>query len=145
MVISTTLKTVDFIPEYNILGDIKKVSEYDFAMQNTKVVSVMILLYMDVGSNVLIPDMGLRDVLTSLPFRELAEIYPVLESINSHILLYTGFSTKVYIDESDPFTNIETGEYMIRIDIEGVVAPLSIQINKSKTFIVRHPSLFQGK
>jgi hypothetical protein len=142
---STTVRTVDFIPEYNILGDIKKISEYDFATQNAKVVPVLILLYMDRGSNVLYPEMGLRDIILSLPYREVGEIFPVLESMNSHIFLYTGLSTKVYIDDDDPFTNIDKGEYMIRIDIEGVAAPLTVKIDRSKTFFVKHPSIFQGK
>jgi hypothetical protein len=145
MATSKTVKTVDFIPEYSILGDIKKVSEYDFAMQNAKVVPVMALLYMDKGSNVLYPDMGLRDVLKSLPYREIGEIFSVLESIGSHIYLYTGLSVRVYIDEEDSATNIDKGEYMIRIDIDGVAAPVRVQLDKSKTFFVKHPSVFQGK
>jgi hypothetical protein len=142
---SETVKTVDFIPEYNILGDIKKISEYDFSTQNAKIVPVLLLLYMDKGSNVLYPEMGLRTVIRSLPFREMGEIFSILESINSHIFLYTGLPTKVYIDDEDPFTNVDKGEYMIRIDIEGVVAPLKVQLDRSKTFFVKHPSIFQGK
>jgi hypothetical protein len=140
-----TVRTVDFIPEYSILGDIKKISEYDFAAQNARVFPVMALLYMDKGSNALYPEMGLRNVIKSLPYREMGEIYPALESINSHIYLYTGVSTRAYIDENDPLTNLDKGEIMIRIDIEGVPAPLSVKVDRSRTFFVKHPSIFQGK
>jgi hypothetical protein len=142
---STTIRTVDFIPEYDILGDIKKVSELDISIQNVKVIPIIILLCMERGSNVLFPNMGLREVLKSLPYNEITDIYPVLDSISAHIINYTGSQTRVYIDENDPQTNYQKGEYVLRIDVEGLIEPIKVSVNKANKIIVRHPSVFMGK
>jgi hypothetical protein len=142
---STTIKTVDFIPQYDILGDIKKVSELDFSIQNAKIVPIVTILCMERGSNVLVPDMGLKEIIRSLPYNDIKDVYSILESINAHLTHYTGFQNRVYIDETDPKTDYKKGELVIRIDIEGVVDPLKVNVNKANTIFVRHPSLFMGK
>jgi hypothetical protein len=140
-----TIRTVDFIPQYDILGDIKKVSELDISIQNARIIPIIIILCMERGSNVLFPEMGLRETLRSLPYSEMNEVYPVLESINAHLVHYTGNQTRVYIDENDPLTDYQKGEFVIRIDVEGIIEPITVNVNKANTIIVKHPSLFMGK
>jgi hypothetical protein len=135
---------VDFIPQYNMVGDIKKVSEYNFALQNSRILPILVLICMERGSNVLYPDMGIHEVFKSLPFKEMSEVYATLETINGHIFQYTGITTRVYIDEADPQTDFIKGILVLRIDIEGVVAPLTISVDKRNNFFVRHPSVFLG-
>jgi hypothetical protein len=139
-----TIRTVDFIPQYDILGDIKKVSEYDFSIYNAKIIPIITILCMERGSNVLVPDMGLREVLRSLPYREFGEMYPIIEGISNHLYFYTGYTVKAYIDEADPLTDYQKGEFVIRIDVEGIPEPISVNVNKSNTFYVRHPMVFGG-
>jgi hypothetical protein len=141
----TTIKTVDFIPHYDILGDIKKVSELDFSIQNAKIIPIITILCMERGSNVLVPDMGLREVIKSLPYNDIKDVYGLLESMNAHLVHYTGFQNRVYIDETDPRTNYQKGELTLRIDVEGIVDPIKVNVNKSNVIIVRHPSIFIGK
>jgi hypothetical protein len=141
----TPVKTVDFIPEYDILGDIKKVSEYNFAIENSIIIPIITILCMERGSNVLIPDMGLREVIISLPYKEMGEVYNTIEYINSHIFNYTGHTTRTYIDEADPANDFKTGYLILRIDVEGVLSPLTLGVDKSKTFYVKHPSVFLNK
>jgi hypothetical protein len=138
----TTIKTVDFIPNYSILGDIEKISEYDFAIKNAKIIPVLIIICMERGANVLFPRMGLREFIVSLPYREMKEVYDGLNQIKSHLLYFTGLSTRTYIDEADPTNDFTKGNLVLRIDIEGVAGPLTIQVDKSKTFYVKHPSIF---
>jgi hypothetical protein len=140
-----TIKTVDFIPQYDILGDIKKVSELDFSIQNAKIIPIITILCMERGSNVLFPEMGLRETLRSLPYNEIKDVYSILESITSHLAHYTGFQNRVYIDETDPKTNFEKGELVLRIDIDGVIDPVKVGVNKANTIFVKHPSIFMGK
>lgn len=140
-----TIRTVDFIPQYDMLGDIKKVSEYDFAIQNANLIPIITIVCMEQGSNVLYPDMGLREVLRSLPYKEMSEVYGTLEEINSHIYKYTKIQTRVYIDEKDSRTDLVKGEVSLRIDVEGIFAPLAVDVDKHNGFFVRHPSLFMGK
>jgi hypothetical protein len=139
-----TIRTVDFIPQYNMLGDIKKVSEYNFAIQNARILPVITLICMERGSNVLYPDMGLHEVFKSLPYKEMSEVYATLESISGHIYHFSGITARVYIDEADPENDFIKGVLALRIDIEGVVAPLTIGVNKQNGFFVRHPSVFLG-
>jgi hypothetical protein len=140
----TTVKTVDFIPQYDILGDIKKISEYDFATENSKIIPIITILFMEQGSNVLFPGMGLREVLISLPYKEMEEVYDIINQINSHIFRYTGYTTRTYIDENNPANDFIKGNIVLRIDIEGILAPLTIGVDKSRTFYVKHPSVFMS-
>jgi hypothetical protein len=141
----SSVRVVDFIPQYDILGDIKKVSESDYTIQNIKVVAIAIILCTEAGSNVLLPEMGLRQVLKSLLYQDATDIYQILDSMNSHLYKYSGYQTRAYINEDDPDTNISQGEVAVRIDIEGVMEPLEVNINKANTIIVKHPSVFTGK
>jgi hypothetical protein len=141
----SSVRVVDFVPQYDIFGDIKKVSESNYSIQNLKVVAIVILLYTESGSNVLMPEMGLREVLLSIPYQDINETYRTMDIINSHIRAYTGYQTRAYIDENDPNTNIARGEISIRIDIEGIIEPLEVNVDKSHTIFVKHPSLFTGK
>jgi hypothetical protein len=139
-----TVKTVDFIPNYDILGDIRKISEYDFAIENSKIIPILTILCMEKGANVLFPDMGLRELIISLPYREIDEAYTVIEQIAGHILYYTGFTIRASIDEDDPNNDFIKGNLILRIDVEGLLAPLRIQVDKSKTFYVKHPATFMN-
>jgi hypothetical protein len=141
----TSVRVVDFIPQYDILGDIKKVSESDYSIQNIKVVAIAIILCTEAGSNVLLPDMGLRQVLKSILYQDATDIYQILDSMNSHIYRYSGYQTRVYIDEKDIDTNVSKGEIAIRIDIEGVMEPLKVSMNSANTIFIKHPSVFNGK
>jgi hypothetical protein len=138
----TTVKTVDFIPNSNILGDLDKISEYNFAIKNSKIIPVITLICMEKGSNALIPEMGIHELLMSLPYKEIGEVYNILEQINNHIIRFTGYTTRTYIDEANPENDFKKGHLVIRIDVEGVLNPINIGINKSKTFYVKHPSVF---
>jgi hypothetical protein len=138
----TTVKTVDFIPQYDILGDIKKISEYDFAIENSRIIAVLTILFMEQGSNVLIPGMGLRETILSLPYKEMGDVYNTIDQINSHLVRYTGYSVRAYIDENNPANDFTKGNLVLRIDVEGVLIPLDIGVDKSKTFYVKHPSVF---
>jgi hypothetical protein len=101
---------------------------------------------MEEGSNQLFPGMGIRGAITSIPYRELNDVYGLLESITSHIQRYTGLTAKIYIDESDPRTNFEKGELSIAIEIDGVSTPVKIDLSRSnkRSFKVKHPSVFTG-
>jgi hypothetical protein len=142
-----TIKTVDFIPQKTILGDIKKISEFDIASQNSKITPVLTLICMEEGANQMFPYMGVRKALVSIPYREIKEVYGVLENISSHIARYTGFTTRIYIDEEDPKTNFDRGELAICIEVEGLPRPITVELSRDsrRTFKIRRPSVFIGK
>jgi hypothetical protein len=141
-----TIKTVDFLPQKDILGDVKKISEFDVAHQNAKIIPVITLLCMEQGSNQIFPEMGVRESLVSIPYKELKDVYGVLEGIAGHLERYSGSTVRVYIDEDDPRTNLDKGELSISIEVEGVSTPIKVDLTRSnkRSFKVRHPSIFSG-
>ena len=142
---STTIKTVDIVPEFGIDGDFKKISEYDFAAFNAKVLPVITLLLMEEGTNQLFPRMGLRTTLVKIPYSTRQEVTAILNEVQQQLDKYSGVSTSVSIDE-DKSDWIE-GSITIGIDISGVPGTLSIGVNKESSnemqpFNISHPSIF---
>ena len=45
---NVTNKIVDFVPEFNAEIDLKKVSEYDFCLLNSKIIPVIICISMEI-------------------------------------------------------------------------------------------------
>lgn len=94
------IKLADYIPEYGMTGDFKKISEYEFLQYNSIILPVISILSMEKGTNQLIPDMGLRDELLKLPFSEITEISSVLSSISKQMTKY--FSTPITCELGRP-------------------------------------------
>jgi hypothetical protein len=137
-------KTVDFIPEYGISGDYKKIVEYGFLEYNSLIMPVIALLFMDEGSNTLVPDMGIRDVLVQFPYSEEAEIEALVSKVNFG-LRYAPVPCTASIDTA--LTDWITGDVTLRIDITGIPAPLKVSVNKdtaaARTFKVIPPNSFK--
>jgi len=144
MASTSTLKVVDFTPEYALSGDFKKVSEYDFLLFNTKIAPVMAIIFMDKGSNQLVPDMGARDMLLEIPFTEQNEVYSIVQNVQDHVIEYTGISTRIYVDEAN--TDWSSGDVYICVEISGIPNPISVEVQRSgtdvSTFKVVNPSVF---
>ena len=144
MASTSALKVVDFTPEYALSGDFKKVSEYDFLLFNTKIAPVMAIIFMDKGSNQLVPDMGARDMLLEIPFTEQNEVYSIVQNVQDHVIEYTGISTRIYVDESN--TDWSSGDVYICVEISGIPNPISVEVQRSgtdvSTFKVVNPSVF---
>jgi hypothetical protein len=134
------VRTVDFIPKKDLLGDVKKISESDVAEQNSRILPVVNLLCMEKGTNFLFPDMGLHNVLVSIPYKEINEVYSILNIITSHIKQYTGYEVNVHIDENK--SDIAKGYFEIAIEVEGVLNPIGINVKKNDFIRIKHPSLF---
>ncbi len=138
-------KVVDIVPEFGLNGDYKKITEYDFIALNAKILPVITLCLMEQGSNQLMPDMGLRNVLTSVPFTERDEINSIIGAINKQFETYINIPVKAQIDENK--TNWVEGEVYFAIDISGVPGTLSLGINKDNVdemqpFNIKHPAIF---
>lgn len=141
----TTIKTVDIVPEFGISGDFKKISEYDFAAFNAKVLPVITLLLMEEGSNQLFPHMGLRTTLVKIPYSTKQEVTALLNEVQMQLDKYSRVSTSVHIDEEK--TDWIEGDLVIGIEISGVPGTLSIGVNKKSSnqmqpFNISHPSIF---
>lgn len=138
-------KIVDIVPEFGLDGDYKKITEYDFIAYNSKILPIITLCLMEQGSNQLMPDMGLRNVLCSVPFTERGEIDSIISSINTQIKTYVNSDATASIDEAK--TNWSEGDVYLSIEISGVPGTLSIGVNKDKVndmqpFNIKHPSIF---
>jgi len=138
-------KTVDFIPEFGINGDFKRIVEYGFMEYNSLIVPVINLLYMDEGSNPLIPTMGLRDTIVKFPFSDPTEADSLISKINQEFNKWCTVSTTASIDESA--TNWDDGEFTLKIDITGIPAPIKVSVDKdsskARTFKIVPPSSFR--
>lgn len=139
--VNKKLKKADFIPVYNENSDFKKVSEYDLVKVNSIIVPVMNIICMEKGSNQLFPNMGVKNILMSIPFKERDEIDEVLYAVSSGITEYISSSVSVTLDQEK--TNFVTGEVAINIEMEGVPISLSIQTNKYGFFKVHKRSLYK--
>ena len=80
--VNKKLKKADFVPVYNENSDFKKVSEYDLVKINSIIVPVMNIICMEKGSNQLFPNMGVKNILMSIPFKERDEIDAVLYAVS---------------------------------------------------------------
>ena len=141
----TKTKIVDIVPEFGLNGDYKKITEYEFIALNAKILPVITLCLMEQGSNQLMPDMGLRTILTTIPFTERAEIESVIKKINGQFETYINIPVKAYVDESK--SNWAEGDICISIDITGVPGTLTLGINKDniddmQPFNIKHPAIF---
>jgi hypothetical protein len=137
---SNKVRTVDFLPKKDLLGNVKKISESDVAEQNSRILPIINLLCMEKGTNFLFPDMGLHNVLTSIPYTEMNVVYSILEIITSHIKEYTGYEVNVHIDEDK--SDLLKGYLEIAIEVEGVLSPIGVNVKKNDFIRIKHPSLF---
>ena len=141
---TSAVKTVDFIPEYGLSGDYKKVSEYNFLEYNSLLMPVVAILFMDKGSNSLIPEMGARDIIASFPFSTRDEADGLVEDINSQLTSWATVGCTAYIDDSK--SNWAEGDVTLKVDVTGIPAPITIEVNKngakSKQFKIVPPSTF---
>jgi hypothetical protein len=137
-------KVVDFVPEYGIGGDFKKIVEYGFLEYNSLILPVISLLFMDKGSNSLVPDMGLRDTIIKFPYSEENELDTILSELNAGFK-YAPVPVTASIDNS--LTDWVTGEITLNIDITGIPAPMKVSVNKensdARTFKIIPPSSFK--
>lgn len=138
-------KTVDFIPEFGIKGDFKKVTEYGFLQYNTLILPVMALLFMDRGTNFFIPNMGLMDTLLEFPFSTKDEADALVDSINGQLETYCGNTTARLSDASD----WDTGEVTLIVQISGIPNPIKVTVDRNSAskhqFKVVSPSTFGVK
>jgi hypothetical protein len=140
MAVENKVRIVDFIPKRDLLGDVKVISESDIASQNSKILPVANLLYMERGTNLLYPDMGLHETLLSISYKEINSIYGILTLIKQHIKQYTSYDVNVRIDEDA--SDFKHGFVEIAIDVEGVLAPIEVKVGKNEFVHIKHPSLF---
>lgn len=146
MATNTKTKIVDIVPEFGLNGDYKKITEYDFVALNAKIFPVITLCLMEQGSNQLMPDMGLRNILCSIPFSERSEVESIVSGeISNQIKTYINTDVTVYIDENK--SNWPEGEVYLAMDIAGVPGTLTIGVNKDKVndmqpFNIKHPAIF---
>lgn len=126
---TATTKTVDFIPEYGISGDFKKVTEYDFLKYNALIQPVIALLNMEKGSNTVIPDMGCKDTLLKFPFCEEDNIEQLVNELNSNLNKWSDVECTAKVDVSK--SNWTTGDITLSIDIYSIPAPLKLSVNKN--------------
>lgn len=140
-----TTKTVDFLPVYSITGDIRKVSENDFANYNTKIFPIVSILQIEKGSNQLYPDMGALELVQSIKYSEISEAQRIVQDIVAHINYYTGLNVtgELIIPESNESVENKTVE--MRLNIPGIPAPIDVQYDKKDNGIIkiRHPSMFK--
>ncbi len=139
------IKTVDFVPEFGLNGDYKKVSEYDIISINAKMIPLITLCLMEAGSNQLMPDMGLRTTFTQIPFSERNEIDKYLSDINTQFSHYLNFSAQCKLDNTK--TKWPEGDVYFAIDVEGIPGALTLGINKdsvndAQPFNIKHPAIF---
>lgn len=139
---TTKTKTVDFAPEYGLDGDFKKISEYDFFRFNSRLQPVLTLIYMEKGTNQLIPDMGLYEMFMKIPFTERPNFQDLINEIKRQLSTYSTENCTVSLGSRTDWT---IGDIYLNIDIEGVPAPLQVKVNKEAggTIKVAHPSLFK--
>lgn len=147
MATKTTTKIIDFVPEFGLNGDFKKVSEYDFMAYNAKVLPILILCFMEKGTNQLNPEMGVKDYFMQLPFTEKEQVDNLLYNINQDISNFTDSTVRIYINEEK--TDWATGDVTVNIDIEGVPGEVTLSVNKDSVnskqpFIIKQPSVFYG-
>lgn len=135
-----TIKTVDFVPEYNENYDFKKVSEYDILKQNSVMLSIFNLICMEKGSNQLFPEMGVKDLFMSIPYEEKESVYGILSRISSEMSKYLTTSVKVVIDTKH--TNFIEGDVGINIEAEGVPVALSVHTDRNGLFKVHKYSIY---
>lgn len=127
---TATTKVVDFIPEFGISGDFKKITEYDFLKYNSLIIPIVTLLNMEKGSNTIIPDMGCKDILLQFPFCEEDNIEQLVNSLNTELNRWSEVNCSAYIDNKK--TDWSTGDVTLAIDIFGIPAPLTVTVNKDK-------------
>ena len=142
---TTKTKIVDFVPEFGIDGDFKKIVEYGFLEYNSLIMPVINLLYMDEGSNSLIPTMGLRDTIVQFPFSDPTEADSLIAKMNQEFNKWCTVSTTALIDEGA--SNWSSGEIVIKIDITGIPAPIKVSVDKdsskARTFKIVPPNSFR--
>lgn len=135
------IKLADFIPEYGMTGDFKKISEYEFLQYNSIILPVVSILSMEKGTNQLLPDMGLRDELLKLPFSEISEINVVLANVTKQLSKY--FSTPITCELGSD-SNLKEGDITIEFHVSGIPQPLKVMVNKDsnldKNFRIVKPS-----
>ena len=106
---------------------------------------VINLLYMDEGSNSLIPTMGLRDTIVQFPFSDPTEADSLIAKMNQEFNKWCTVSTTALIDEGA--SNWSSGEIVIKIDITGIPAPIKVSVDKdsskARTFKIVPPNSFR--
>jgi hypothetical protein len=137
-----TSKTVDFLPMRNIFGEVKKITEHDIVAQNTRIIPIVTILCMEKGTSMLYPDMGARELLLSIPYQEMDKIYELLDLITIQLRQYTGFNVTATVDEEHTDL-VHDQDVAVRIDVEGVIEPLTLDVNAQGYLDIRHPSLFR--
>lgn len=140
-----TIKTVDIAPEYSINGDFRKISEYDFAAYNSKILPVITLLLMEEGANQLYPRMGLRGKLMEIPYSTRTELDGIISKVSEQLTTYTNSTISIHVNEEKSDWII--GDIYLAIDIEGVPGTLNFGVSKDaaggmQPFKISHPSIF---
>jgi hypothetical protein len=136
---STTIKTVDFIPTLTITGDLKKSSEYDIALYNTVISAVLTILSMEKGSNQLLPDMGAKDEIMKLFHCEEAAAQGIINNVTGNVRAYTGNDVAIdySLDTKDPEI------CHIKISVVGLPGTTVIDVSQTGKFIkTAKPTLF---
>jgi len=138
-------KTVDFIPEYGISGDFKKVTEYNFMNYNARLIPILVICLMDKGCNQLIPDMGLKDTILGLPFSDKHEAENIIREMQNQFSQYALINVNVYIN--DEKSDWEKGDITLSLDVDGVPGTVSLGVSKQSSnlyqpFNIQHPSIF---
>lgn len=144
---ATTTKTVDFAPEYGISGDYRKITEYDFAAINARLVPVITILLMEQGSNQLFPGMGARNILMQMPFSERGDVESIVSEVQNQLDRYSACACVVRIDDSK--SDWISGEVYLGIEVDGVPGTLTLGANRDSVkemqpFKISHPSIFVG-
>ena len=139
-------KTVDFLPVFTITGDIRKVSEEDAQIYNTKIFPVVSLLQIERGTNQLFPDMGCLELIQSIKYSDINEANIIVSEIVHHINIYTNFNVtgELKIPEGD--TSVENKIVEFQLNIPGLPAPLLVRYDNSEKggiIKIKHPSLFK--
>lgn len=140
---NVTIKTVDFLPEFSVTGDLKKVTEYDILEKQSKIIPIYNNIVMEKGSCQLFPNIGLREEILALSFMEESEVLPQLSYIESILKQTTSVSLSIVVDDNN--TNYTTGDLSFQIIVEGLADPLMVTTRRSGLLRVVHPSLFSDK
>jgi len=136
---ATKIKKVDFVPKLTVMGDIKKISEYNIAEYSSIINSVITVITMEKGSNQLFPDMGCKEQLMRLYYTEITDIQSTLDVIQANVKQFT--NQEIYIDSE--VDSKDTDLVHISITIMGLPGKTILEYNKSTKYIrVKDQNLF---
>jgi len=137
--VTATIKKVDFVPKLTVVGDVKKVSEYNIAEYSSIINSILTILMMEKGSNQLFPEMGCKEDLMDLYYTETINIQTTLDKIQTNIKTYT--NQDVYVDSKIDPKNPDLVH--ITISVMGLPGKTILEYDKSTKYIrIQDPKTF---